>query len=113
MEHMNSGDNNMKAGCDMKHQQIKAHAICICVLSLALLSGVIQAGTPMVKVKKETVIEIDNRQSGEGEQMQLSNFWVIENQENLELEIYLTRLYENPKELFTTNAYKYTLSFEK
>ena len=64
-------------------------------------------------LKKETVTEIDTRQPGEGEQMQLSNFWIIENQESLELEIYLTRLYENPEELFTANAYKYTLSFEK
>ncbi len=63
-------------------------------------------------LKKETVTEIDTRQPGDGERMQLSNFWVIENQENLEMEIYLTRLHENPKELFTTNAYKYTLSFE-
>jgi len=27
------------------------------------------------------------------------------------VEVYLTRLFENPEDLFTANAYKYTLSF--
>jgi hypothetical protein len=64
-------------------------------------------------LKKETVTQIDTRQPGEGERLQLSNFWIIENQKSLELEVYLTRLHENAKELFTANVYKYTLSFEK
>ena len=42
--------------------------------------------------------------------MQLSNFWIIENREG-ELEIYLTRLGEDPGDTFTANVYKYTLSF--
>ena len=44
--------------------------------------------------------------------MQLSNFWVVESQKEKNLEIYLTRLYENPDELYTANAYRYTLSFK-
>ncbi len=64
-------------------------------------------------LRKETVTQIDTRQPGEGERLQLSNFWIIENQENLELEVYLTRLHEDAEELFTANAYKCTLSFEK
>ncbi len=63
-------------------------------------------------LKKETVTEIDTRQSGEGEMLQLSNFWMIENQETLDLEVYLTRLQEDPQETFHANVYKYTLSFK-
>ena len=73
---------------------------------------IVEIDEATLTLKKETVTEIDTRQKGEGEKMQLSNFWLIENQKTLELEIYLTRLFENPKELFTANAYKYTLSFE-
>lgn len=66
-----------------------------------------------VALKKDTVTEIDTRQPGEGERMQLSNFWLIEDSESHDLEIYLTRLNENPEETFTANAYKYTLRFEE
>ncbi len=72
---------------------------------------IVEIDEATLSLKKNTVTEIDTRQKGEGEMMQLSNFWLIENQKTLELEIYLTRLYENPKELFTANAYKYTLNF--
>ena len=60
-------------------------------------------------LKQQTVTEIDTRQPGEGAMMQLSNFWLIENVETQDLEIYLTRLYEDPTETFTASAYKYTL----
>lgn len=64
-------------------------------------------------LKKETVTSIDTRQTGEGERLQLSNFWIIENSETFDLEIYLTRLNEVPDETFTANAYRYTLKFLK
>lgn len=64
-------------------------------------------------LKKDTVTEIDTRQPGEGERLQLSNFWLIEDTETHALEIYLTRLNEVPDENFTANAYKYTLSFQE
>ncbi len=64
-------------------------------------------------LKKETVTSIDTRQPGEGERLQLSNFWIIENSETFDLEIYLTRLNEVPDETFTANAYRYTLNFRK
>ena len=66
----------------------------------------------VIALKKETVTEIDTRQPGEGQQLQLSNFWLIEDSESHNLEIYLTRLQEDPADTFTANAYKYTLSFE-
>ncbi len=64
-----------------------------------------------VALKANTVTEIDTRQPGEGERLQLSNFWLIENSETHDLEIYLTRLNEDPDETFNANAYRYTLSF--
>lgn len=64
-------------------------------------------------LKKETVTSIDTRQPGEGERLQLSNFWIIEDSETFDLEIYLTRLNEVPDETFTANAYRYTLNFRK
>ncbi len=72
-----------------------------------------EVGEEVLALKKETVTQIDTRQPDEGERLQLSNFRIIENQESLELEVYLTRLHEDPEELFTANAYRYTLSFEK
>jgi hypothetical protein len=66
-----------------------------------------------VALKKETVTEIDTRHPGEGERLQLSNFWVIEHSKTHDLEIYLTRLNEVPEETFTANAYKYTLTLQK
>lgn len=62
-------------------------------------------------LKRDTVTQIDTRQPGEGERLQLSNFWLIENTATQDLEIYLTRLNEVPDETFTASAYKYTLSF--
>ena len=64
-------------------------------------------------LKKETVTRIDTRREGEGKMLQLSNFWIAEHSKSHELEIYLTRLYENPEELFTANCYKYTLTFSE
>ena len=62
-------------------------------------------------LKKHTVTQIDTRQPGEGERLQLSNFWLFENPETHALEIYLTRLNEVPDETFTASAYRYTLEF--
>lgn len=76
-----------------------------------VIAEVDETGLP--SLKKETVTEIDTRQPGEGELLQLSNFWMIENRESLELEICLTRLNENPDEVFTASAYKYTLAFRE
>jgi arylsulfatase A len=64
-------------------------------------------------LKKETVTEVDTRHEGEGKMLQLSNFWIIEHSKTHELEVYLTRLYENPDELFTANCYKYTVTFNE
>ncbi len=60
---------------------------------------------------KETVTIIDTRHPGEGEQMQISNFWCIEHGESKNLEIYVPRVYEDPTDLWTASTYRYTLTF--
>eukprot|EP00913_Durusdinium_trenchii_P028500 g26728.t1 len=72
---------------------------------------IVEVDEQALALKKSTQTVIDTRRDGEGVRMQLSNFWLIEHQETHDLEIYLTRLYENPKETFTASAYKYTLRF--
>ena len=74
-----------------------------------LIIGEVDEGT--MGLRKETVTQIDTRRPGEGKMMQLSNFWLIEHSKTRDLEIYLTRLYENPDEMFTANCYKYTVKF--
>jgi len=67
----------------------------------------------VVALKSDTVTEIDTRQLGEGERLQLSNFWLIEDSETHDLDIYLTLLNEDPDETFNANAYRYPLSFSR
>jgi len=64
--------------------------------------------------KKHTVTLIDDRDpQKDSEFLQLSNFSLLEDRENKNMEIYLTRLGENGggPELWTANSYKYTLYF--
>ena len=64
--------------------------------------------------RKETVTVIDDRNPDhDSEFLQLSNFSLLEDRETNNIEIYLTRLGENGggADIWTANAYKYTLSF--
>ena len=64
--------------------------------------------------KKDTVTVIDDRDpEKDSEYLQLSNFTLLENRETQEIEIYLTRLGERGSgpDLYTADAYKYTLVF--
>jgi hypothetical protein len=63
--------------------------------------------------KKETVTVIDDRDLiRDSEDLQLSNFSLLEDRETLKMEVYLTRLGENGggADLWSANAYKYLLS---
>jgi hypothetical protein len=63
---------------------------------------------------KDTVTVIDDRDpKRDSEHLQLSNFSLLENRETQDMEIYLTKLGENGggKDIWTANAYKYTLVF--
>jgi len=64
--------------------------------------------------KKDTVTMIDDRDpERDSEHLQLSNFSLLDDRETHEMEIYLTRLGENGggPDIWTANAYKYTLVF--
>jgi len=63
-----------------------------------------------VALKKDTVTLIDDRQTGDGPALQLSNFALFEDRATHQFEIYLTRLGENATDLWSSNAYKYTLT---
>jgi hypothetical protein len=62
-------------------------------------------------LKKSTLTTIDDRGAADTEQLQLSNFSVLENRETLDLELYLTRYGESQQHgPLSGNAYKYTLA---
>ena len=63
---------------------------------------------------KGTVTVIDDRDpERDSEHLQLSNFSLLDNRETHEMEVYLTRLGEHGggKDIWTADAYKYTLVF--
>lgn len=60
-------------------------------------------------LKKASVTLIDDRREGDGSRLQLSNFSLLENRRTHDLELYLTRLGENPDDFWAADAYKYTL----
>jgi hypothetical protein len=63
-------------------------------------------------LKKSTLTIIDDRQPGDTEGVQFSNFSLLENRETKDLEIYLSRLGEKPDHIFSANAYKYILKLQ-
>jgi hypothetical protein len=63
-----------------------------------------------VALRKDTVALIDDRHAGDGSKLQLSNFSLLEDRDTHHLEIYLTRLGEDSANLWSANAYKYTLT---
>ncbi len=62
-------------------------------------------------LKKNTLTVIDDRSPEDTEDVQFSNFSLLENRKTLDLEIFLTRFGEKAGNKFSANAYKYTLSF--
>jgi hypothetical protein len=63
----------------------------------------------IVALKRKSVTVVDDRQSGEDEKLELSNFEILENRESHEIEIYLSRYGENPKDYWAADAYRYRL----
>jgi hypothetical protein len=63
-----------------------------------------------VAVRKDSLIEVDVRGDDEPNVLQLSNFSVIENRETLDIEIYLTRLGEDPEHFWHAPVYRYSFS---
>ncbi|MBI3853392.1 MAG: exo-alpha-sialidase [Verrucomicrobia bacterium] len=62
-------------------------------------------------LKRATVTAIDDRQPGQGDAIQFSNFSLLEDRESHKLECYLTLYGENATNIFSADNYKYTLTF--
>ncbi|HEY2974346.1 MAG TPA: sialidase family protein [Pyrinomonadaceae bacterium] len=60
-------------------------------------------------LKRKTVTVIDDRQPGEDEGLELSNFEILENRQSHEIEIYLSRYGEDPHDFWAADAYRYKL----
>ena len=60
-------------------------------------------------LKKTTVTTIDDRRPDQPENIQLSNFSLLEDREKYHLELYLTILGEYPDSVYTSNCYRYTV----
>ena len=58
-------------------------------------------------LKKTTITAIDDRRPDQPENIQLSNFSLLEDREKHHLELYLTILGEYPDSVYTSNCYKY------
>lgn len=61
-------------------------------------------------VKKDSLVVVDDRRPGDTEALQLSNFALIENRATLDLEIYVTRIGENPSKFWSANVCRYIFS---
>ena len=62
-------------------------------------------------LKKDTLTVIDDRDpDSDPERVQFSNFSVFEHPETGDVELYMTRYGETPGNIWTANAYKYTIT---
>jgi hypothetical protein len=64
-------------------------------------------------IKCETVTVIDERQPGDGPEVQLSNFSLIENRETHEFELCLTKLGADTSNVFTADCYRYNVKIRR
>lgn len=63
--------------------------------------------------KKETLAVIDTKNDGDSEELQLSNFSIIEDRETKDIEIYLAKLGQfDGKSVFDCESWKYTVTLE-
>ena len=63
-------------------------------------------------LKRDTVTVIDDKGSTDSPKLQLSNFSLLEDRETHAVELYLTRLGEDPEDFWGADAYKYTLTLK-
>jgi hypothetical protein len=61
-------------------------------------------------LKRDTVTRVDGLGENDSPRLQLSNFSFFEDRQTHNLEIYLTRIGEDPADFWGANAYKYTLT---
>jgi hypothetical protein len=63
-------------------------------------------------LKRATITRIDDRGDQDSPRLQLSNFSCFEDRETHAVELYLTRIGEDPEDFWGANAYKYTLTLK-
>ena len=63
-----------------------------------------------VTVRKDSLVMVDDRRENEPEAVQLSNFCVLEDRETLDMEIYMTRIGEDPDHFWKSGVYRYVFS---
>jgi hypothetical protein len=61
-------------------------------------------------IRRSTVTAIDDRQPGQPPELQFSNFSLLENRKTHAFELWLTQYGERPKNIFSADAYHYTLA---
>ena len=61
-------------------------------------------------VKKSSLVVVDEKGKGDSERLHLSNFSVIEDVETKDLEIYITRVGEDPEDFWRSGVYRYRFS---
>lgn len=64
-----------------------------------------------VTLKRDSVTVIDDKGPDDSPKLQLSNFYLLENRETHQAELYLTRIGADPEDFWGADAYRYTLSF--
>lgn len=63
-------------------------------------------------LKKSTVTAIDDKQPGQTDAVQFSNFSLLEDRENHSLELYMTLYSESPSGMYDADVYKYVLTLK-
>ncbi len=63
-----------------------------------------------VAVRRDSLVVVDDRAAGEPEQLQLSNFSVLQDRDTGDIEIYVTRLGENARHFWQAPVYRYVFS---
>jgi len=61
-------------------------------------------------VCRDSLVCVDDRQAGEPEALQLSNFCILEDRDTLDIEIYLTRVGQNAAHFWQAPVYRYVFS---
>jgi len=55
-------------------------------------------------------VKIDDRKENEPEELQLSNFSILENRETLDIEIYITKIGQIPDHFWQGAVYRYLIT---
>ena len=63
-----------------------------------------------IAVRRDSLMLVDRREENEPEEVQLSNFSIIENRRTFDIEIYLTRIGEIPDHFWQGAVYRYLFS---